>query len=98
MILSYLIYLLLVVGSKTIQILGRQLTFNRCCGRVLDVPFDDLCVRALGATDYLAIARVFQTVILRGIPIFNRPSSELRRFITLIDSLYDHKVIYLSLF
>jgi protein AFG1 len=49
----------------------------------------------MGATDYLAIARVFQTVIIRGIPLFTRTNlSESRRFITLIDTLYDHKVIF----
>lgn len=51
-----------------------------------------MCSRPLGATDYLAIARVFHTVIIRGIPLFTRTNlSELRRFITCIDTFYDHK-------
>lgn len=46
----------------------------------------------MGATDYLAIARVFHTVIVRDVPIFTRLNlSELRRFITLLDTLYDYK-------
>jgi predicted ATPase len=55
-------------------------------------------VKPLGATDYLAIARVFHTVIIRGIPIFTGTSlSKARRFITLIDTLYDHKVFLSNL-
>ncbi|KAI6181983.1 hypothetical protein M3Y99_01968000 [Aphelenchoides fujianensis] len=45
------------VRPKTISILGRTLHFSKCCGRVLDVKFEELCDRPLGATDYLAIVR-----------------------------------------
>jgi predicted ATPase len=43
--------------------------------------------------DYLAIARVFHTVIIRNIPVFTQQNlSEARRFIMLIDTFYDQKV------
>ena len=72
-------------------------------GRLLHVPkslkgvgvfsFKRLCAEARGATDYLAVARAFHTVILVGIP---RMGPELRneaaRFVTLIDALYEHHV------
>jgi protein AFG1 len=32
-----------VVGAKTISILGRTLTFTRCCGRVVDLTFEEVC-------------------------------------------------------
>ena len=52
--------------------------------------FDELCARPLGAADYLAIAEHFHTVILAGIPALGRDSrNEARRFITLIDTLYE---------
>ncbi|KAH7693660.1 Protein C30F12.2, partial [Aphelenchoides avenae] len=59
-----------VVRSKTISILGRTLHVQKCCDRVADMTFQELCGRPLGATDYLAIARVFHTVIIRDIPAF----------------------------
>ncbi len=47
----------------------------------------------LGASDYLEISREFDVVIIRGIPRMNlEKKSEARRFITLIDTLYDNMV------
>ena len=49
--------------------------------------------QALGASDYLQMSRVFHTLILRDIPVLNElRKSAARRFITLIDTLYDNKV------
>ncbi|KAH7710748.1 Protein C30F12.2 [Aphelenchoides avenae] len=82
-----------VVRSKTISILGRTLHVQKCCDRVADMSFQELCGRPLGATDYLAIARVFHTVIIRDIPAFTEKNlGESRRFINLIDTFYDQKV------
>ncbi|KAI6182012.1 hypothetical protein M3Y99_01962700 [Aphelenchoides fujianensis] len=81
------------VRPKTISILGRTLHFSKCCGRVLDVKFEELCDRPLGATDYLAIARVFHWVILRDVPVLTKSNlGAARRFITLIDTLYDNSI------
>ena len=47
----------------------------------------------LGAVDYIHITQEFDTVILRGIPQLTLSrKTEGRRFITLIDTLYDSKV------
>ena len=47
----------------------------------------------MGPGDYLAIATTFHTVILDAIPRLSPDNyDEARRFITLIDTLYDHKV------
>lgn len=47
----------------------------------------------MSANDYMAIARVFHTVLIRNIPILTRDKlAEARRFITLIDTFYDQKV------
>lgn len=54
--------------------------------------FEDLCCGALGSADYLAVAHNFHTVIISGIPVFTHSTrNEMRRFITLIDILYDSK-------
>jgi cell division protein ZapE len=55
--------------------------------------FAALCSAALGAGDYLAIARQFHTLILDDIPALSPANyDEARRFIVLIDALYEHRV------
>ena len=55
--------------------------------------FDDLCARNLGAGDYLAIATHFHSLVLDAVPRMSPDNfDEARRFITLIDALYDHRV------
>lgn len=82
-----------IVRPRTISIRGRNVNFQRTCGRVLDSTFDELCDRPLGASDYLELSQVFHTVIIRDIPQLNlKLKSQARRFITLIDTLYDSKV------
>lgn len=52
------------------------------------------CTVAMGAGDYIAIARYFHTVLVTDIPMLDTGSklNETRRFITLIDTLYEHHV------
>ena len=72
---------------------GRHVTFSRACGRVLDCSFEEICDRPLGAIDYLQLSKLFHTVIIRGVPQLNlKIKSPARRFITLIDTLYDSRV------
>ena len=55
--------------------------------------FDELCGRPLGAADYLEIARQVHTLTVVGIPRFDASRrDEARRFINLIDVLYEHNV------
>jgi len=82
-----------VVRPRTLLVQRRQVHFNRSCGRVLDCTFDELCDRPLGAGDYLQLSKVFHTVIIRDVPQLNlKLKSPTRRFITLIDTLYDSRV------
>ena len=63
------------------------------CGAVADCTFSELCERALWTNDYAKMTQIFHTVFIRDIPIMNlKTKSEARRFITLIDTLYDHKI------
>ncbi|KAG5879661.1 hypothetical protein JTB14_021464 [Gonioctena quinquepunctata] len=82
-----------VVRAKTFTILGRNVSFRRVCGGVLESSFEELCGRALGANDYLHLTQFFHTIIIRDIPRINlfKMRSEARRFIILIDALYDNK-------
>jgi cell division protein ZapE len=55
--------------------------------------FAELCAAALGPLDYQRIAHSFHTLMLDGIPVLGpEQRNEARRFITLIDALYDNGV------
>lgn len=59
--------------------------------------FDDLCAQPLAAADYLKIAHEFHTIVLDYIPVMDYANrNEAKRFIILIDTLYDHAVKLLA--
>ncbi|WOJ90569.1 cell division protein ZapE [Methylocapsa polymorpha] len=77
----------------TLDVLGRALAVPEALANVARFSFTDLCAAALGPADYLAIARQFHTVIVDSIPALEAAQrNEARRFITLIDTLYDRHV------
>jgi cell division protein ZapE len=77
----------------TLPIKGRDLIIAQAHEGVARVSFDDLCNKPLGSADYLAIAHRFHTVFIDNIPIMNEAQrNEAKRFMILIDALYDHRV------
>lgn len=61
-------------------------------GLVGRFQFDELCRRDIGAADYRAIAQRFHVVMVEDIPRLNlKQHNEARRFITLIDELYENR-------
>ena len=76
-----------------LEVLGRTITVPQARNNVARFSFNDLCGRPLGASDYLEIAREFHTVIIDEIPVMDMPKrNEARRFVWLIDALYDMHV------
>ena len=76
-----------------IDLLGRALTVAQAVDGVARFAFDDLCRRPLGSADFLAIAQRFHTVLIDGMRIMSGDQrNEARRFINLIDTLYDQRV------
>lgn len=72
---------------------GRKLLVPVSARGVARFAFPDLCARALGAADYIALATHFHTLILSDIPALGpEKRNEAFRFTTLIDALYEHKV------
>jgi cell division protein ZapE len=72
-------------------------------GRILHVPcsadgvarfsFADLCEKPLAASDYLRLAHDYHTIMVDRIPVMNyNERNAAKRFITLIDTLYDNAV------
>jgi cell division protein ZapE len=76
-----------------VDLLGRRLDVPQAIDGVARFDFDALCRRPLGSADYLEIAQRFHTVILDRIPtLAESERNEARRFIILIDALYDMRV------
>lgn len=77
----------------TLNVQGREIEIPKVAEGVAMVDFGDLCEKPLGAGDYLAIAESFHTLLLRGIPKLGpEKRNEAKRFVTLIDTLYESKV------
>ena len=72
---------------------GRTLHVPKSLKGVAVFSFKRLCGEARGASDYLAVARRYHSVIIVGIPKLGPENrNEAARFVTLIDALYEHKV------
>ena len=72
---------------------GRKLHVPRSLKGVAVFSFRRLCSEARGASDYLAIARTYHSVIIVGIPAMGPDDrNEAARFVTLIDALYEYRV------
>ena len=76
-----------------IDVQGRTLRVDKHCNGTAWLTFEELCVRALGAADYLELAAFCHTVLLQGIPALSPEyRNEAKRFVTLIDALYEQRV------
>ncbi len=72
---------------------GRTIHVPKSLKGVAVFSFARLCREARGATDYLAIARRYHSVIIVGIPLLGPENrNEAARFVTLVDALYEHNV------
>jgi len=73
---------------------SRNLSFQHCAEDTIWFCFEELCNTPRSQSDYLEIARLFNTVILTDIETMSSLSDDVaRRFVLLIDVLYDHHVI-----
>lgn len=80
-------------SRRSVEVKGRQIVIDEAAEGVAFVSFADLCSKPLGALDYLAIAEGFHTIILADVPVLDRDRrAEARRFITLVDTLYDQHI------
>jgi cell division protein ZapE len=80
-------------GDRALRIEQRSILARRRAGGVVWFDFQELCGGPRSQNDYLEIANTFHTVIVAGVPHMPpRLTNEARRFIWLIDVLYDHRV------
>lgn len=77
----------------SIELEGRKIAVRARCKGMAWFDFDALCEGPRAAADYIEIAREFHTVLLGGVPIMDaRTDDAARRFVTLVDELYDRHV------
>jgi cell division protein ZapE len=82
-----------VAHPMNLNVKGRLTVVRRAAAGVARFEFSELCERPLGLGDYLAIATNFHTLVLDGIPRLSPDNGDVaRRFVTLIDALYEQRV------
>jgi cell division protein ZapE len=80
-------------AQATIEVKGRKLKVPQASMGVARFSFAELCDAPLGSIDFLAIAHAFHAVMIDAIPVLSAaPRDVTRRFINLIDTLYDNRV------
>ena len=81
-------------SSASLHINGRDLHFQFCSEDTVWFSFNELCKTNRSQSDYLEIARLFNTLILTDIEQMAHLTDDIaKRFVLLIDILYDHHVI-----
>jgi len=82
----------LVIENK-----GRLIELPQFANGVARVPFEALCAQPLGPSDFLAIAGAVTVMILDDIPQLGRArANEAKRFVTLIDALYEADITLIA--
>jgi cell division protein ZapE len=72
---------------------GRTIRVPQAAGGAARFTFADLCEAPLGAADYLAIVERYKTIFIERVPVLTiEKQNEAKRFINLVDTLYDGHV------
>ena len=79
--------------ADSVVVHGRELEVPHAAKGVARFGFDELCARPLGPADFLAIARRYRAVLIDDVPLMTDAIRDrARRFMLLIDSLYERRV------
>lgn len=82
-----------VIENKILNILDREINTILCSDEIAWFEFETICSTPRAAQDYIELAQQFNTIIISDIPIMDEYSDDkTRRFIYLIDELYDRNV------
>jgi cell division protein ZapE len=82
-----------VTKNRILKILHREIKTRYCSDEVAWFEFETICTSPRAAQDYIALAQQFNTIIVTNIPVMDEYSDDkARRFIYLIDELYDRNV------
>ncbi|SLN20388.1 AFG1-like ATPase [Roseivivax jejudonensis] len=76
--------------ALTLSVQGRTLELQRFSNGAARATFYELCGKALGPADYLKLAETVRVLVLEDVPRLGRQNfNEAKRFVTLIDALYE---------
>ncbi len=71
---------------------SREIEFDKCSSNILMTEFEKICEENLSHQDYINIAKTFKLIFLNNVPQLNEQKKDsCRRFISLIDMLYENK-------
>lgn len=77
----------------TLKVKGRDVELPTFRNGVARTGFHDICGKSLGPADFLAVAEAVKVLMIDGIPALSRDNfNEAKRFVTLIDALYEAQV------
>jgi cell division protein ZapE len=80
-----------------LEVKGRKVRVPLASMGAARFSFGELCEQPLGTLDYLSMAHAFHTIFVDGIPVLRREQREIvRRFVNLIDTLYDNRVCLIA--
>lgn len=86
-----------VVEKKILTIQNRKIETIRCSDDIAWFDFNVICTTPRAAQDYIELAQQFNTVIISNIDVMDEYSDDMaRRFIYLIDELYDRNVKFIA--
>jgi cell division protein ZapE len=79
--------------GQPIEVNGRDILTRQRAEGIAWFDFAALCDGPRSQDDYIELARAFQAVILSGVPVLDETlENQARRFISLVDEFYDHRV------
>jgi cell division protein ZapE len=82
-----------IATDRTLDVNGREVRAKACAKGIAWFEFADICDGPRNQNDYIELARWFPTVVISGVPRFDRNSEDqARRFIALVDEFYDRRV------
>ena len=80
-------------SEKEVFISGRRVEVKGLAGGQIWLDFEQLCVKSRSSKDYIQLGNLYHTIFLEDIPILLQEDDDAaRRFINLIDELYDRQV------
>lgn len=78
----------------SVKVSGREIQVAHAARDAARFSFDELCHRPLGSRDYLALSKRFRTLVIDDVPLMRESDrNQAKRFINLIDTLYDAQVV-----
>ncbi len=81
------------VWNGHIDVLGRRVVCRKTADGVIWFDFGEICAGPRSQADYVELSRLYQTVLIWGVPRFDATlENEARRFIALVDEFYDRRV------